>query len=411
LFAFLSVIIFSAIGTSADKPKAPLPFIVATADGKSLTGPLRELKADWSLHTGDADENHLSPGDWLALTRKDIKLPPNPSGPHLILLNGDRIPFDSIRLDGETLYFKHADLGDGKENRVPLTAVAVVWLAAPDNIDTPDRYRRLLARATRAHDRALLRNGDALEGMLNTLNGRTAEVEVDKKLVEVATDKLAAIALGTDIVNTLKPKGVYARVTLLGDTKTHGTRLSLASAFCTDGRILEGKTVFGSTLRVPLDRVAALDVYQGRANYLSDMKPARFEFTPYLGDGGTVYPVVTDGSVANRDLRLGGSTYDKGIGLHSRSRLTYDLAGGYRRFEAVVGLDDETGRDGSVRIRVLGDGKPLDLGPDRELTAKSGPLTVSVGVAGVKELILEVDFGQHADVQDDVDWCAARLIK
>jgi hypothetical protein len=392
----------------ADAAKAPI-FVISTAEGKSRTLPLHELKADWTLHAGD--ETRLAAGDWLSLRRDGRNLPPFPSGPHLILVNGNRIPFESLRLDGETLYFKHPDLTDGKESRVRLTAVAVVWLATPDNVEHPDRYQRQLAKGSRARDQVVLRNGDGLEGVLSGLTAKKVEVEVEKKAVEVAMDKVAAVALGTDIVTSLKPKGVYGRIVLFAEGSDNGARLSLVSAVCTDGRTLEGKTLFGSNLKVPLERVAALDVYQGRAVYVSDLKPTRFEFTPYLGEGGPVWPFVADGSVADRDLRLAGSTYDKGLGLHSKSRVSYNLAGAYRRFEARVGLDDETGREGSVRMRVLADGKPLDIGADRELTARTGPLVVAVSVVGVKELTLEVDFGERADKQDHVNWCDARLLK
>ena len=74
-------------------------------------------------------------------------------------------------------------------------------------------------------------------------------------------------------------------------------------------------------------------------------------------------------------------------------------------------INDETGRDGSVRIKVFADGKPLDLGKDGEVTAKTGPLAVNVPIEGVKELTLEVDFGRRGDVQGHVDWAEARLLK
>ncbi len=175
-----------------------------------------------------------------------------------------------------------------------------------------------------------------------------------------------------------------------------------------DGVTLTGTTVFGARLGVPLAEVAGLDLYQGRSVYLSDLKPSRYEHRSYLDDK---WPFAADGNVAEHDLLLGGSTYDKGIGLHSHSRLSYRLTGGYRRFEALVGLDDKDGRRGSVRIRVLADGRPLDLGSDREVTAESGPLPVGVSIEGVRELTLEVEFGRGGDVQDVVDWIDARLIK
>ena len=145
--------------------------------------------------------------------------------------------------------------------------------------------------------------------------------------------------------------------------------------------------------------------------YLSELKPAKFEQTSYLGDGGVKWPLAVDAAVTGRDLRLNGSVYDMGLGMHSRSRATYVLEGKYRRFEALVGLNDETGRDGSVRIKVFADGKPLDLGKDGEVTAKTGPLAVNVPIEGVKELTLEVDFGRRGDVQGHVDWAEARLLK
>jgi hypothetical protein len=135
---------------------------------------------------------------------------------------------------------------------------------------------------------------------------------------------------------------------------------------------------------VPLSEVLALDILGGRRVPVR-AKP-RADFTPALD----ALAYVADGSVVGDALRLGGSTYDRGLGMHSESRLTYDLGGNYRRFESLVGLDDRTGRGGSVRVKVLVDGKPVDLGADRELTVRSDPLPVRVDVRGARELTLIV---------------------
>ena len=87
------------------------------------------------------------------------------------------------------------------------------------------------------------------------------------------------------------------------------------------------------------------------------------------------------------------------------------LAWGYQRFEALVGLDDQTGQGGSVRIKVLVDGKPQELGWDKELTSRDQPLPIRVGVAGAKELTLVVEFGERGSVNDHVNWADARLVK
>ena len=77
----------------------------------------------------------------------------------------------------------------------------------------------------------------------------------------------------------------------------------------------------------------------------------------------------------------------------------------------MVGLDDRCGRRGSGRIRVLADGKPLDLGDGRERVAADGFKVVRVDVMGVKELTLEVDFGNDGPVRGYIDWVNARFVK
>jgi NPCBM/NEW2 domain len=144
---------------------------------------------------------------------------------------------------------------------------------------------------------------------------------------------------------------------------------------------------------------------QGRAAYLSDLR-ARYEHTPYLG---LRWPLAVDRAVTGLDLRLGGGTYDKGVGMHSPSRATFDLPRGARRFEALVGLDEVTGKLGSSVVQVLVDNKPLlnpaaELSPDRPL-----PLRVALP-SGARTLTLVVDLGGGGDVQDHVDWADARVI-
>ena len=118
-----------------------------------------------------------------------------------------------------------------------------------------------------------------------------------------------------------------------------------------------------------------------------------------------------DRSVAGLPLRLSGSTFDKGIGLHSESRLTFALNGNYRRFESLIGLDEQTGQGGSVRIAVLVDGQAKDIGSAQELSSTTGPRLLNVNINGAKELTLVVEFGPGGDIRDHVDWADARIIK
>ncbi len=401
------------VGPSAGRPpttdEAKTPqFTVKIADGSTLHGAWRQLKPDWSVRIGEGDGNFVPGADMLSVRRVNGPLPAALLEDYLILVNGDRLPYRSLRLDGEKFHLRHASLEQGKEASLPLAAVSLLWRMAPDRTLDAEKLRRRLTRGTRTRDTVCLRNGDVVAGVLSELDDQKVEVEVEKKRVTVRMAQIAYIAFNTELSETLRPKGVYARLILTGTGPGKGGRLSLSTAACADGAILTGTTVFGARLSVPLEAVAALDLVQGRAVYLSDLKQSRYEFHPYLD---STWPVATDGNVAEHDLLLRGSAYDKGVSLHSHSRLTYSLGGAYRRFEALVGLDDRDGRSGSVRIRLLADGADLDIGADRELTSRDDPVPINVSVEGVRELTLVVEFGQGGDVQDVVNWVDARLIK
>jgi hypothetical protein len=214
---------------------------------------------------------------------------------------------------------------------------------------------------------------------------------------------VAAVAFNGDLLLRGTPKGRYGHLVL-----ANGSRLTVVGTTLASGaNTLQAKTTLGDTLEIPVRHVAALDAHQGAAVYLSELTPRECRDTPYLG---VSWPYSRDVSVAGRPLFLAGGTYDKGLGMHAASRITYDLGGKYKRFEAWVGLDGRTGLRGRAVIRVLVDGKQRDIGGS-ERTGRDPPLPVRLDVRGARELTLEVDFARFGDVQAHVDWADARLIR
>jgi hypothetical protein len=390
---------YSVFG-AANAPAAPA-FELHTAEGPTVHGPLDKLDEAWNVTLGGGKPTRAAGDDLVSLRRSGLPLPPYPAGEQAVFVNGDRVPGAIERLANERLRLR-ADLGTPAELTVPLAALSVLWLADPDGGDDAEVLRRRLAAERRTRDRVLLRNGDVVEGTLTALDDARVRLEAEGKEVELERARVAVVALNTDLPRSLRPRGPYGRLVL-----ANGCRLSLASARG-DGRLLTGRALVGASVTVPLEQVRALDLFQGRAVYLSDLKPRRYEHRPYLG---VSWPWVADASVTGRDLRLAGGTFDKGLGLHSASRLTYDLGGRYRRFEALVGLDAHTGRAGNVAVGVLLDGKPQDLGWGGELDGGEAPRPVRLAVAGAMVLTLVVDFGRRGDVADHVNWADARLIK
>lgn len=115
-----------------------------------------------------------------------------------------------------------------------------------------------------------------------------------------------------------------------------------------------------------------------------------------------------DESVGNNPLTIGGTTYEQGIGTHSRSEIRYYLAGNMSQFVADVGVDDEVGDRGSVRFRVLGDGEVLT--ETDVLTGGTGSVHLDVDISGVELLTLVVTT-EGTDYYDHADWAAAQVLE
>jgi hypothetical protein len=140
--------------------------------------------------------------------------------------------------------------------------------------------------------------------------------------------------------------------------------------------------------------------------YLSDLNPSKVEETPFFGRR---LPWRRDISLLGEPLKMNGQTYDRGLAVHSRCVLTYDLNGRYSTFEALVGFDDAVKGKGRVDCRVFADDKELYSNPD--LRADGPPIKLAFPVEGAEQLRLQVDYGHGQDTGDRLIWANARLYR
>jgi hypothetical protein len=388
---------------AAAEPIAPPTFTAARAEGGNVSGPLRSIETDWTIRLGGSPPTHVAGPDLLSLRRTDARLPAFPTDAQVMFTNGDRLAGTVATIARERVAFIPGF--GGPVLSLPLSAISVLWFADPASETDSALVRRRLLNASRRRDEVWLRNGDLVAGALTAVDKDDVHLEVERKGVAVERNKVAYIALSTELARTLRPKGVYARLTL-----ADGSRIGVTVPRI-DGTSLAVRTLFDAALTVPLTDVVALDLHQGKAVYLAEVKPRSYKHVPW--SAGLTWPYVANGSVSGHDLHLGGSFYDQGLGMHGTSSITYPLDGAYRRFEALVGLDDREGQNGRVRVRVLVDGKPSDLGWDRDLTIDDGAKPLRVNVTGANELTLIVERGRSGwwDQQGHVNWVDARLVK
>jgi hypothetical protein len=396
-----------SIARHAEGAVANSVFDLETADGALHTGPLVELHEDGSLALGGPQPIRVSGKEVIVLRRVGSRAPAWPSCEHVLLTSGDVLAGSPIKMSGDQLILRARLSSQGAERtqelHLNMPSVSLIWLAGPADGGQREAMERRLMEERRRRDTLWLRNGDRIEGLFAAIDDKLVDFKTERgKRSQMERDRVAAIALSTELA--LKPRSETTSTRLV---LANGSRVSL-TGLRLDKSDLVGRMLSGAELRVPLAEYVTLEPRGSRSVYLSDLRPARFEETPYFS---TRWGYRKDASIVGRGLQLEGNHFDKGIGMHSAGRLTYELGGRYQRFETWVGLDENTGREGNVTVQVLVDGKAQNLGWNGELDGHDPAKHISLSVARARELTLVVGFGRRGDIQDHVNWAEARLIR
>jgi hypothetical protein len=206
---------------------------------------------------------------------------------------------------------------------------------------------------------------------------------------------------------------IYVQASLADGSSIKGELLSLDRG---RARIQAEMNSLGT---LNLGSVLALEFRNGAAVYLSDLDPVEVKESSFLSNK-PVRAFRKDLSPGPQEgpILLAGRKFDKGLGVHAQSELTFALDGNFRTFSAVAGLEDSARGGGSVEFVVLGDGKELFrsgliAGPKwaKTLSAPMGPKEIRLKVKGIQRLVLRVECGPDDDVLDRAAWADAKLIR
>lgn len=165
-------------------------------------------------------------------------------------------------------------------------------------------------------------------------------------------------------------------------------------------------TSLNMSIDLDLVDIATLKIESDRVVYVSDLKPIDQETEGILH---RPWPVQYEKSVAGTPLSLDGQVYQRGLGVHSRTELAFDIDRAFEMLVAVIGIDDSVRPRGNVVFRVVGDG--LILFDSGAVTGKDKPKDIRVDMTDVKVLRLIVDYGEGLDLADHANWADVRLLK
>jgi hypothetical protein len=317
-----------------------------------------------------------------------------------IYLTGDEQLFGKLESLGEDSLRLRTPWGDPLT--VPLSHVVAIYMGLAEHKETTESFAsRLRNRGT--EDLLLARSGDgevvAIPGIAEGTDGEKLRFRFQDKSRTLPLRQVEGLVLAAH-PEPERPDGVRPRFSLMGGISISGAWKSL------DEKKWIVETAWGQPLNLPAQEIRAVRSRGGRMTYLSDLEPSRVEETPFFSRRN---PWRKDVSLAGTPLKMDGRTYDRGLAVHSRSALSFELNGRYATFETLVGFDESAKKLGRVACRVLGDGKELWANPD--LRSDTPPVNLSLPVTGVEKLELVVDFGAGQETGDRVIWANARLYR
>jgi hypothetical protein len=385
---------------SAAKP----PFETQTVDGRTLLGPVAELSAE-RLSVDTADGRVSLP------TEKLLSLSAVQKSPAARSMFGVVVEL----VDGSSIlgrqYVVQADrakitLPDGEDMSVPTSAVQSVQFQQKSAALAAEWSR--LADMKADSDLLVVFKDQTIDYHKGVLHDVTADVvrfDLDGDVLPVKRTKIYGLAYHHGAAAEL-PAAV-CRITDASGSQWSAKSVRLAGK-------LEWTTPTGISVSQPVERIAKIDFSGGKLAYLSDLKPDSAVWTPYFGTAKRLpamdqfYGPRYDRNFDLGPLRLGGVEYPKGLALHARTEIVYRLPAGFKRFQAIAGVDEAMRPAGKVRLAVRGDDKVL-----LEIVVAGGdaPRPIELDLTGVRRLTILAEFGESVGEGDHLLLCNARLSK
>lgn len=381
-----SVLLLAAL---AANPQAE----VTTLKGEEFSGELVRLTAtELAVKQGD-QEKSIPLSDVLDIGFSAEGQPPE-AATQVMLGDGTRLQFAQVSTTSQSFTGESPALGTVK---VPLTAVNSIRLAATD-AKVAEAWQGLKDREIRK-DLLVMRKGDILDhldGFVGSIDQKAVNFQLEGQNYAVGREKVFGIVYARREFKGRKP---VCEVTLQGNQ-----RLQVAALRWENDRF-QAELAAGGTAGFAPEHLQRLDYSLGKVQYLSRMEPRDVKYTPYFD---VVWEYRRDTNYDNDTVRLDGTLYKRALTIHSRTLLRYRIGDDYRRFQAVMGIDDVVGNRGNVHVVISGDGKTL---LEADVTGLDEARELDLPVSGVRDLEILVDFGGDLDIADHLVLAEARVIK
>jgi hypothetical protein len=337
----------------------------------------------------DLDRRQGGPGNGRALEEGVFELQ---------LRGNERIVGRPVGMEGETLLWENPVAG-----RVPVEMSrlrSMVRTEDPDRRSASRTSDPAWGEPSAAQDVVRLVNDDTVSGIISDVTGEHVMVMAGADELPVPLGSVAQITFAA-------PPGMAAEAA--GDEGAFRVQLRDGSILAAPTvRVEEGRVhlaMEGEERSFELEHLHGIEQLNGPVTWLSTKTPAESVQIPFMGEER---PARMDRTVRGEPIRVGDRSGVRGIGVHSYSRLSWDLDGGHRMFRTQYAIDGG-GAYANVIVRVKLDDRVVHEAKD--VTAGGVSEVVRVELSGAERLTLEVDYGETYDIQDQFVWIEPALVR
>ncbi|MBA4684780.1 MAG: NPCBM/NEW2 domain-containing protein [Planctomycetes bacterium] len=400
LLAFLSLSSWTTEITGQESELREIPAVYQTLQGK-FPGILSTITPETStLKIGDSTASLKD----LVQIEFSGKVAESSASANLILREGGswRGRFDLRRLDGgDQIYWNSPSLTQVLE--LPLESIEKYLATGVDESE--------LGEGSTDSDFLLTADGAKLTGILESLDMNQITFDDESLgLLKIEWSKVRAfqlVALDDEPEEPAK-SGFSIDVVTRDGSSPKGLLVKIDTE---EVRIQSGSS---QEIRIPVDRILRVNFANDRVVPLTDRSPIKV--IEGLGEGRWFpWSWQKDRNVLGAPLTIGARSFDKGIGVHSNSLLSFKIEPGDLTLNGFAGMDasakpkDEESEIGNARFSILVDGN-VAWGP-HDISWQDAPRPFSISLEGKTGFTLKVDMGSGIHILDRANWVATQIIR
>jgi hypothetical protein len=406
LFFILVVGISSLSGSSLALAQSdPMDCRIELADGKSLDAQLVAFDSDqikFATSSGEQSVSLESVNEVIFAGETNSEIEALEIG----LIDGSKLAASTVQMLDGSMKIKMAS-----EQTATIHSKSVDYLLFSRFVSALAPEWNSVVQQERASDALVIAKNEktqTVDGIVGDLTPDSVQFTIGERTASIKRSKISGILFYHRAIRDFADAAASIRL-------TNGSELNARSLSVTNGQ-MEVVTVAGVQFSILPANVANISFANNRMVPLTDLDPATNVWNPLLSNSKIASSLEKfsrariDGSYMNRPLALAiktedgldqlrKETFQRGFAIKGGGKLSFLLAGQYKKLSGLIGFDPNANPSGNVRLVIQVDGK-TEFDQVLEAQVMKEPLKLDLDLASAERLVFRVDYHDRRSIGD-----------